>query len=424
MMRLPDAYLEIMQALLQDNFSNYLACLEEAPYRGYRINPLKVDEETFFHEVPFPNEKHPFCKNGYYFTKDEKSSDYVAYYAGLFYPQEPSASSAVNELDICENMVVLDLCAAPGSKSTQIAEILKGTGYLVANDVDRKRAGILLENITRHGIQNAIVLNASMQQIQETFQEQFDAVLCDAPCSGEGMFRKEEAAITQWSIAHVQKCVQMQTIALDTAYQALKQGGILVYSTCTFNPMENEEQINRFIARHRDMEIVTQRRIFPMDKGEGHFVCKLKKGKENERKAFTLLPTSAKQFLNAHLEQDYPYYYVHQNEVYGGFQPFLDLKHLNVLNQQVYLGEVKKDIFIPSFALALSGNLKKEYQIELSLEEVQHYLHGDTIAQKKEKGFYVVTYHHFPLGFVKSDGAMLKNHYPKHLRIKENKKLL
>ena len=236
-----------MQELLKEEYPAYKKSLEEPARRGFRINTLKGSSDHFFSVMDIPHEKSLFCDNGYYTDAPNGIGFTPLYMAGAFYMQEPSASSAVTVLRPEEGMKVLDLCAAPGSKSTQIAEKLGMTGLLVTNEIIPSRCKILMENIERHGSANTIVTNSDTKYLAEQFPGFFDAVLCDAPCSGEGMMRKEEEAEKQWTPQLVESCAAIQEEILENAYICLNKGGVLVYSTCTLNMQENEYQILKFL---------------------------------------------------------------------------------------------------------------------------------------------------------------------------------
>ena len=435
------AFLKQMQELLKEEYPLYLDSLNKKENRGFRVNTLKITEEEFFSIFKYKYHKSPFAKNGYYLDEDVSIGKTDLYAAGLLYMQEPSASSAVTILDVKPGMKVLDMCAAPGSKSTQILEALNGEGLLVANEYVKDRAQILKENIERSGAYNAIVISADTKDVANQFEEYFDAVLCDAPCSGEGMFRKESQAIDNWSIKNVEQCVIRQEYILENAYRCLKPGGMLVYSTCTFNLSENENQIVHFLDKHSDMQIVDSNvtfgrkgfasryptekaiRIFPMDEGEGHFICKMQKsGVVSNRNIKELksetIPVSALTFMKQMLVQDYPYYFCYKNKVYGGIQPFISVGKTNLIRHQVYLGEDVHGRFEPSHAFFMSSYSKFNKTIELDDNEVLAYLQGQTISRKCDKGYYAICTHGHVLGYAKSDGQILKNKYPKAFRLK------
>lgn len=315
-----ELFLERMREMLKGEYPTYLEKLNDPARKGIRINTLKITPADFFACTNYELEKSPFAKNGYYANIKSGVGFTPEHMSGFFYIQEPSASSAVTILEPKPGMKVLDMCAAPGSKSTQISELLHQCGLLVANEIHPTRARVLLENVERCGSANTIVLNNDPKDISKAFPEFFDMVLCDAPCSGEGMFRKEDQAVEQWSLENVQACAVRQIAILNEAYKCLKPGGIMVYSTCTFAMEENELCIQKFIQEHLDMHLVPinvefgrkafdlgshtdyARRIFPMDGGEGHFIAKLKKDgnrTESTKKVMQSqpLPKEAKEFL-------------------------------------------------------------------------------------------------------------------------------
>ena len=434
-----ETYLARMRDMLKDEYPAYLSCLEQPARKGMRINTLRTDEETFFHDMPIAHEPSPFSDNGFY-VDGQKLGNTPEYFSGLFYMQEPSASSAVTVLDPKPGMKVLDLCAAPGSKSTQIAEKLQNTGFLCVNEINSSRSRILLENIVKHGTANTLVLNSEPKTVADAFTEYFDAVLCDAPCSGEGMFRKSDDAVEQWSLNNVLMCAERQRGILDEAYRALRPGGILVYSTCTFSMEENEETIAYFLQQHPDMHVerpavdfgrpafaVTSEtakaiRIFPMDHGEGHFICRMRKdgdayGNVKEMKSQPI-PKVADEFLRDNLLRQYPHYLFKADKLYGGTAPFLDCGKNRILSWQIKLGEVKNGRFEPSHAFFLSSYAPCVNTVELTTEEAEKYIHGETLMKPCPKGWYAVTLHGHAIGGVHSDGKMLKNKFPKSLRIR------
>jgi NOL1/NOP2/sun family putative RNA methylase len=433
-----ELFLNRMKDLLGDEYDSWIQQLNDNPRRGMRINTLKTDENEFFPLTGLPKEPTPFSDHGYYLPDEKGLGTTPAYLAGLFYIQEPSASAAVTILDVQPGERVLDLCAAPGSKTTQISEALGCSGFLAANEINAKRAGILLENVERHGSANVLVLNSDTSQVAAAFPEYFDKVLCDAPCSGEGMMRKNEEAVSQWSLQLVESCAARQKEILNNAYACLAGGGILVYSTCTFNREENEEVIQNFLKNHPDMAIDEPAvsfgrkapvgsygsavRIFPMDGGEGHFICRMKKmsGRRNERKEMKgeHIDHDVLSFLKEQMEEVYPYLYARHGRVYGGLYPFIETGSCRIIRHQVYLGETKGRRFEPSYAFFMSAYGKLQHTLELSEEEVSAYLHGQQLFHPAEKGWHGVCWHGHALGGVHSDGKALKNKYPKQYRLR------
>lgn len=436
-----EEYLKRMQGYLREEYPGYLAALQEQPYRAFRINTLKIDRESFFALTKMEQKPVPFYSNGYYYLEDASVAKDPFYKAALYYMQEPSAMSAVGILDVRPGMKVLDLCAAPGSKSTQIAECLNDDGLLVSNEIHTTRAFTLLENIEKQGSSNTIVLNSDPKALAESFPEYFDRVLVDAPCSGEGMFRKEKQAVELWGSENVHACALRQRLILESAYTCLKPGGLLVYSTCTFSKEENEETIEAFLTKHSDMEIEdsgsfahngfqtsydTQKghRIYPMDGGEGHFCVRLKKLGENScPKEIRFMksdpiPKAVTAFFDEYHIQPFPYTFVKKDTVYGGIHPFISVGSCHLLRHQVKLGTVKKDRFEPDHALVMNNYVHAFEKVDLNREEIESYTKGNTITKKAKKGYVAVCYHGYAIGLAKSDGTVLKNKYPKNLRVR------
>lgn len=430
-------FLKQMQDILKDEYPAYLKCLEKKPYRGFRVNPLKTSETHLFSVVDIAHTKSPYASYGYY-TDDTKYGYTPEYMAGAFYMQEASASSAVTILQPKQNCKILDMCASPGSKTTQILEMLHDTGILVANEIDHKRAQVLLENVERNGAKNCVVTNSDTSLLAIQFPSYFDMVLCDAPCSGEGMMRKNEEAITQWSPQLVEHCAALQKEILENAYTCLNADGILVYSTCTLNMQENEYQILQFLKAHPDMEMMDSGvsfgrkaliqeydidkaiRIYPMNQAEGHFIAKMhKKGQPVNAKIKILksnIPDICKQALTSTTHTVFPYLYYKNDKLYGGIHPFIDTGKVNCLRQQVYIGECKKNRFEFSHHFFMCAHNDFMYRYEMDDKQVKQYMHGEQISAIVQKGWVAMCYHGLVIGGAKSDGNALKNKYPKALR--------
>ena len=251
---LPQSFTERMQGLLGLEYEEFLASFEHEKYQALRLNPLKRDDMSVITEKvkqTFQLQQVPWAENGYYYTKEDQPGKHPWHEAGLYYIQEPSAMAPVTLLSPQPGERILDLCAAPGGKSTQIASAMEGEGLLVTNEIHPARAKILSENVERMGIRNACVLNETPEHLADIFEEYFDRILVDAPCSGEGMFRKNEVACEEWSPENVQLCADRQDGILECAARMLVPGGRLVYSTCTFAPAENEGSISRFMRNSR-----------------------------------------------------------------------------------------------------------------------------------------------------------------------------
>lgn len=444
MKNLPIQFLNQMQELLSDeDYNQFLADSQKDPYRGIRVNTLKSSADNVLKHLPFAGDKTPFCDKGYYIPFDTKSiGDEPFHHAGAFYVQEPSATSAVTVLNVQKGERVLDLCAAPGGKSTQIAAELDGTGLLWSNEYVKSRANVLLSNIERMGISNAIVSNCHPDTLCSALEGFFDKVLVDAPCSGEGMFRKDDTAIEEWSLEHSMSCGERQLSILDSAALAVKSGGTLVYSTCTFSAYENEKVIERFLDKHKDFELADSGvnfgrkalgkavRILPNDGGEGHFAAKLVKCGELYENASS--PTNTVKFSERESALKL-YDEIFTERVFGEhFQKIGDklillpntnlpqFNGLGVIRAGILFGEIKKNRIEPCHALFMAA--KKEFlksYINLSYDDIQleKFYHGEEIdIDSGLKGFTAVLVEGISTGFGKASGGTLKNRYPKGLR--------
>ncbi|WAA11064.1 RsmF rRNA methyltransferase first C-terminal domain-containing protein [Fervidibacillus albus] len=455
MSKLPEEFVRKMNDLLKDEATEFFATYNETRLGGLRINPLKVEPKRWEKQSPFPLNKIPFVEHGYYYALDEyEPGKHPYHFAGVYYIQEPSAMFVAPLLDVKPGERVLDLCAAPGGKTTQIGGMMEQRGILVANEIHPKRAKILSENVERFGITNAIVTNETPDKLAKHFPYYFDKILVDAPCSGEGMFRKDPEAIDYWSEQHVIACQRNQLKIIDAAIHMLKEGGTLVYSTCTFSPEENEQVIEHILANYPDMELITidkgegiesgrpewsvskgeqlkkTARLWPHKiKGEGHFAAKLKKTKPTPNlviKELKLPRKTAPFQLYFEFERDvlkgpvFPNIVSFGNVLHHVPDHCPDLTGLKVLRAGVHLGELKKNRFEPNHALALT--LKKEEVknvFELTSEKTDwlRYVKGETFTTTNQKnGWTLITVDGFPLGWGKIAQSVLKNAYPKGLR--------
>ena len=470
---LPQAFLSRMQDMLGDDYKNFISCFDRPAYQGLRLNPLKLSGAESLPE-PFADKLTPilWAENGYFYeeTPAFRPGKHPYHDAGLYYIQEPSAMSAAEYLDVRPGDYVLDLCAAPGGKSTQLAAKMKGKGLLISNEIVPSRAKILSENIERMGIRNAIVTNEDPNHLAKLLPGFFDRILVDAPCSGEGMFRKNEAASSEWSPENVALCADRQDMILDCAASLLSSRGRIVYSTCTFAPAEDEGSVSRFLQRHPDFHIVKVEkaegfssgnpayypgapeeirdtiRLWPQKlKGEGHYIAvlerdglflphedRLKSSKLQKGKSLKAFP-ELQQFFEENLITDrLPFL---QTEAKGlslhpdflllpfGEQLYLlpsgcpSLKGLKVIRPGLHLGTNKARRFDPSHALALSlAPQEVRFSQALSLEEAENYRKGLTFSAEGEKSWYLLCLDGFSLGWGKLAGGIMKNHYPKGLR--------
>lgn len=440
-MDLPQAFLARMQAMLPAEYDAFLHCMAQKPRRGLRCNTLKCNEPVLRSSLPFSITPVPFSPNGFSIESDEKLGGLPAFHAGMFYAQEPSAMAPVTLLDPKPGDRVLDLCAAPGGKSTQIAAALKGQGLLWANEVMPDRAGILRSNVERMGVSNAVVSCMQPRPLCEKLAGFFDKVLVDAPCSGEGMFRKEAAAVAGWSVPAVQACATRQGLILDDAAKAVKEGGILMYATCTFSPEENEDVVTDFLQRHPDFELlpidapfgrpaygIPARRIFPMDGGAGHFMAKLRRLSPNPCRVRSGKPSKlgAAERQGAGLLQD-----LFLAPPAGFLQSFGDhlallpeglprLTDLRILSAGVRVGTCRKGRVEPAHALFLAASAQACRQcLSFAPDDPQllSYLRGMEIPAQGT-GYTAVAVNDVIIGFGKASGGVLKNRYPKGLRLR------
>lgn len=448
-MILPNDFEERMKKMLGDEYDFFAeAFLNEEYYVGLRIRPEKKE---LFSDILMDCEKVEWCSDGYYCDKSIISGNHPYHLAGLCYFQEPSAMSSVEAIKIEPCDYVLDLCAAPGGKATQAGLKLSHKGLLVANEIIPKRAQILAENIERMGISNAIVTNEAPERLSERFEGFFDKIIVDAPCSGEGMFRKEPKAVEEWSINHTKTCAVRQRHILDCAYKMLAPGGSLVYSTCTFAPCENEETVCYVLENYPDMQlfdtgltmldngrnewgdgkfdVTLSKRIFPhKNKGEGHFVALFKKDgektvrdnvkyKEDKKclDAVKLYKEFEKDTLNTQLSGCFRLFGENLYLVPYG----VELEKLKVVRAGLHLGVCKKNRFEPSHALVLSlkaEQVKNKLSLSVDSVELSKYLHGETLMGDT-KGYLAVCVDDNPIGWAKGSQGIIKNHYPKYLRL-------
>ncbi|MDE7479532.1 MAG: RsmB/NOP family class I SAM-dependent RNA methyltransferase, partial [Lachnospiraceae bacterium] len=472
MIQLPQDFMTRMQDMLKEAYPAFLRSYNEEKYQALRVNTLKGTVDDFLQKAPFSGlVQVPWEKSGFYYNASEAPGKHPFHEAGVYYIQEPSAMAPAAYLEAKPGERVLDLCAAPGGKATQIASYMQNEGLLMCNEIHPARAKILSENVERMGIRNALVTNETPQHLSEVFGEYFDRILVDAPCSGEGMFRKNEEACSEWSLENVQLCADRQDEILDCADLMLRPGGRLVYSTCTFAPAENEGSIARFLARHQEYRIVAVQkydgmsegapawakyddviyenstkldvnilketiRLFPhLMKGEGHYLAVLQKQGEVPDGYQGVLANGFQKGINV---KEVPEFLQFQQETLEtdliadakdrilkfGDQLYLMpkdmplIKGLKVLRAGLHLGTLKKNRFEPSHALALT--LKKEdVKRSMELESdacARAYLGGMTLNHNGEKGWYLMTYQGYSIGCGKIAGQVMKNNYPKGLR--------
>lgn len=427
---LPEAFLVRMKTQLGEEYEDFLKSLERPRAVALRYNPLKGGRP----ELPFIRDCVPWEPEGFYYDPEARPGLHVYHEAGVYYLQEASAMAPVALLDPQPGEKVCDLCAAPGGKTTQIAGRMGGEGFLLCNEINPKRAKILSRNIERMAVPNALVTNEHPANLAKRFPGFFDRVLVDAPCSGEGMFRKEEAAVTDWSPETVEMCANRQHEILHSAARLVRPGGRLVYSTCTFAPEEDEGAVSRFLAEHPEFEPETveapwfvpgengSHRMWPHKLlGEGHFAAVLRRiGGEEEAIPPAKGEKLPKEWVSFAKEMDISLpsgkaVSFGQN-LFWAPEEMPDIQRLKVLRPGLELGIVKKDRFEPAHALALWLKACRHMQrCGAESEEMKAYLHGDVVPSV-EKGWCLVCADGYSIGWGKGDGRVLKNHYPKGLR--------
>ena len=480
MIQLPQFFLDQMQKLLSPKeLDAFINSYNTPTIRGLHLNKLKAQQNLSLLGLE-ALQPVPWCATGRYYTDSIRPSKSIFHHAGLFYIQEPSAMCPAEVLAPKPGHKVLDLCAAPGGKSSQIAGCLQGSGLLVSNDASPTRSRALVKNLERMGVTNAVVVTEQPKKLAMRFPNFFDRILVDAPCSGEGMFRRDLETVKAYTANKPEACMAIQTEILRHAAKMLKPGGYLVYSTCTFNMNENEHMILQFCKSHPHLvpvpidhsalgiskgfdKLTEAGRIFPhLAQGEGHFIALLKKVSDTEPTSViesfnspTLSKKDAKkkqaknqltdnvgmlsksnhaifnEFCSNYLRCTMPlgFLVAHTNNIYLQPEP-LNLDGIRVARSGWFLGEIAKDRFVPSHALAMG--LKKQdvrNTIELPEEHAMRYLRGESLDtslingiaitdSKNPKPWVLICYEGYPLGWAKLVQGRLKNNLPVGLVIK------
>ncbi|HFV0173810.1 TPA: RsmF rRNA methyltransferase first C-terminal domain-containing protein [Streptococcus agalactiae] len=426
-MKLPNEFIEKYQTILKDEAEAFFDSFEQKPISAYRTNPLKEKQ------LDFPNAI-PSTPWGHYGKISGKSIEHTT---GLVYSQEPAAQIVAQIAEPQEGMKVLDLAAAPGGKTTHLLSYLNNTGLLVSNEISNKRSKILVENVERFGARNVIVTNESSQRLAKCFNSFFDLIVFDGPCSGEGMFRKDPQAIQYWHKDYPTECAQLQRDILKEAIKMLAHGGILVYSTCTWSPEENEEVVNWLLQEYDYLELVDipklngmveginvpqVARMYPHHfQGEGQFVAKLRDTRSKEAQKINKMQLQLwQQFAQDHLKIDLNGVLdVFGDQLYLLPNGLPDLSKLKIARNGLHLGTFKKNRFEPSFALGMALSERDLVQsIEIDIEQFEVYVSGNVVKLDKTvpNGWYQILVKGNGLGFAKVTNNTLKNYYPKGLR--------
>lgn len=456
---LPEKFTERMKSMLGGEFAEFDKALSEPNVHGVRVNEKKVSIEHFMEIFDGKLTKIPYTSDGFIPERQESLGSLPEHHAGMFYSQDPGAMSAVSALELKRGDRVLDACAAPGGKSLQISAAIGDSGFLLSNEYIPKRAKIIVSNFERLGISNAIVTSLDTADFPKMFNSFFDAVVCDAPCSGEGMFRKCEAALEDWSEENVMMCRERQLEILSNCAGAVRPGGKLLYSTCTYSIEENEGVVVSFLSSHPDFyiekagdaivsatadgirfspeapeDIKHTRRFYPhLSQGEGQYIALLKK-----RESLNYLPTilykdgakeATKQerlIIESFLKDNFKVAprgrIVKCGEGFSLITHDIPVPQHSVFMTGVMLGEIRSNNFFPHHHLisAFGRDMKRVENIICCDERITRYLRGEEIFAKdiKETGWCAVCYEGAAVGVGKCSSGVIKNHYPKGLRLK------
>ena len=463
---LPQSFLDSMKEILEEDYEAFLAGFDGQRQYGLRVNTLKMNLEEFERIAPFHLKKVPWISNGYFYEAEDVPAKHPFYSAGLYYLQEPSAMTPASRLKVQPGERVLDLCAAPGGKATELGAALQGEGLLVANDINTARARALLRNLELFGISNSFVTNEPPHVLAERFPEFFHKIMVDAPCSGEGLFRKNPAVVDSWQEKGPEYFSKLQREIIVQAADMLLPGGMMFYSTCTFSPLENEKTITHLLKERPDMEVIPMedyegfaegltsyrgevfdescklcRRIWPHKmSGEGHFMALLHKKNGTQQQVQQTVSQSSIWWekckgLNKEQKAAAEDFFSHVNIAYDEKRidvrgdnlyylpaPKYDGRGLHFLRNGLFMGEFKKKRFEPSqpFALALHAqDFDQVLDFPADDERLSRYLRGETLdvsdliaGEKKRKGWQLVMVAGHPLGFGKLVNNNLKNKYP------------
>lgn len=450
MKELPLEFTARMKALLgTDGFTHYAASFCEPAVRAFRVNTEKISLSDFALDNPFSSERIPYVDTGFYLDYD-KIGGHPYHHAGMIYVQDPGAMAPAECLDIQPDWWVLDLCAAPGGKSSQLRNKLGTHGILVANEIVPSRCKILTGNMERLGFRNTITTCLEPARLANLFLETFDLVMVDAPCSGEGMFRKDDTAIMEWSVDNVLRCAQRQKSILEHAASALRPDGYIIYSTCTFSLEENEMVVDHFLQQHPEFELIPvrepvractddgisydgchcknlrdARRFYPhKSRGEGQFMAVLHNRNPYAPRSAAAVRTAAKpdSIVTAFLDDVLTGYDSSQLSMYNGnpvyMSPLLTPDRGTAFCCGVTIGEIRKNYIQPhhQFFMAMGSQFRRRIELAADNEALERYLHGEEIAADCDNGWAVVTTRGCTVGGVKVVSGRAKNHYPKGLR--------
>ena len=451
MKNLPVEFTERMKKLLGDEFESFISAVNGTPVKGFRVNTDKISLEDFQEINVFGKERIPYTENGFYLDY-EKAGNHPYHHAGMIYIQEPGAMAPAECVEVEEDWKILDMCAAPGGKSTQLRNKLGEKGILVSNEIIPSRCKILTGNIERLGFRNCVTTCMDTSRLAKTFPETFDLIMVDAPCSGEGMFRKDDTAVAEWSEGNVRMCAERQAEILENAAKCLKDGGYIVYATCTFSLEENEMAVAAFLEKHPEFEIVPvkeevknntsdgvlfdgctcenihfARRFYPhKSKGEGQFMAVLHNKNEYyevKKKSASSKPEKIDRTVYDFLDSTLSTYDKEKVIMYNGnpvyFTPDFEIKKGTAFSCGVTIGEIAKNYIKPhhQFFMAMGKDFKRKIELTADSEEMNKFLRGEEFVTDCDNGWAVVMADGCAVGGVKVSGGKAKNHYPKGLRL-------
>ena len=405
----------LYESLPKEEVDLLIKSFDNKDYHAVLLNTEKISDDEFINEFPLVK-PHPVVKHAYLYDKDVYPlGKHIYHELGYYYLQEPSAMVVSSLIDFKEDELVLDMCAAPGGKSIQASFKMNNKGLIISNDLSFSRCGLISNNVERLGIKDIIIINNDLSKIYHKYLNTFDKIILDAPCSGSGMFRKDDKMINDWSINKVYKFAEIQKSLIDIAYQMLKPGGLLSYSTCSYSKEEDEDVV-QYLLNNSDAQLVNMSslkcgyinplkqigiRLMPSRfTGEGQYICQIRKpGSSNK----TTFKKEAKTINN--------FEFIAENSI--------SLPLANIYRFGVKVGEKRKDVFRYDLHYARtikSGDLDS---IELSLDELKKYLAGEQLAKSNPfKGYVLLTYKNNAVDIAKSDTRVIKNYYPKGLRKK------
>ena len=453
---LPEKFLERMKKILGEGYEAFANALEKENVKGIRVNETKISVEDFLDATELSLSEIDYTPCGFIPSSADGIGNTPEHHAGMFYVQDPGAMATVCALDVKRGWRVLDACSAPGGKASQLSSLIGDGGLLIANEYVAKRAKIIVSNFERLGIKNAMILSQDTTKFKQMFANYFDLVLCDAPCSGEGMFRKYDEALSEWSEENVAASAKRQMEILENLAPLVRDGGYLLYSTCTYSTEENEENVSAFLSSHPDYKLVPVkeevkgvtasgicvgglseeeaqmcRRFYPhLSAGEGQFMALMQRANEGDAKILykdESQPLSRAEerivldFLKENLITVPEGRLIKQGDFVTLVTHGAPLPHYSVFMAGVMVGEIKKGRFEPHHQLfsAYGRDFKNKENLKRGDGRVFAYLKGEEIeARESGSGYCAILYEDVPVGGGKASGGRIKNHYPKGLRTK------